>query len=84
MKDFIKDGDKIRKCDSNFAKMNMFEYMRYFYKWHEYFFIFNFKEVLHAVLIFLSLLLFIILIPIVPFIRMAMAYKKIKRAKKFK
>lgn len=33
MKDFIRDDGKVRLCDSNFAKMNVFEFMWYKRSW---------------------------------------------------
>lgn len=37
MKEYLRDNGKIRKCDSNIAKMNIWEYIKYFIKWRCWF-----------------------------------------------
>ena len=66
-KDFIRDDGIVRDCVSNIAKMNIFEFM--WYNWREAFspateFIYSFKELFSGLSMFVSSLIFFILIPI--------------------
>jgi hypothetical protein len=68
--DLIKDGNRIRKCPSNIAKMSYFSILKEFnyYKLVVNRIINNFEKVIECFLFIISYILMIILFPILPLI----------------
>lgn len=82
MKNYIRDNNKVRLCDSNIAKMNIFEVMYYYrYTMIEDILslISKIKELIIPILI---LLLFPISYLILAYIRIYQAKKEVKRCNK--
>lgn len=85
-KDFIVDGKRVRRCDSNVSKMNVFEHI-YFNIFHwgcikeliAYYIFESFKELVKNLWIFVFNLGMLILLP---FGLLASAIVQIKEAKK--
>lgn len=85
-KEYIKDNGKIRNCDSNISKMNIFEYI-WFIITAQHFFKYNILETLEEYKKgFINLgigILNTILIIIFPITLIFIAYNDIKNAKSF-
>lgn len=87
MKNYIKDDGKIRRCDANIAKMNVFEYHWYHIRyWHYYRTeMYNLRLLLACIaegiiaLLWLPVFFFDLIIPV---IELTVAQFKIKNARK--
>lgn len=80
-KDLIYDNGKIRNCISNKRNMNYFQLV-YHFCWYSISIkeIRNsMKEIINAIKLILSFMVFIILFPIVPFIRGYFTYKESRK-----
>lgn len=78
MKDYIMDDGRVRMCDSNIAKMNVFEYM-----WHmRYRLRDNIVDVIEEFLDSWSILVNMLLIIVLPLYYPYMAIMHIRSAKK--
>lgn len=81
-KDLIYDGEYVRHCSSNLAKMNVFEVVtqikQYSYSSLAFTIVNMLEEVVESVSVILTFILYIVFFPVVPFVR---AHTNISRAK---